>query len=420
MSFFGVLQPCGLICCEAKVALAKRCCGGAGWWRQGYKERYVRSLAEDVKGHLNANDLRPAYRALKKLRSKSPSRASAIRTADGRLVSDMDGQMARTYFDYLTVRHHRREEKDVKLARPHFRRNILPCFWREEPRGSRRYTMGVETWLLVATVAVLAWLYSRWRHSYWSSRGVPSPPALPFLGHFHKAFFINRRLWESLHENYTKFYQSSMFGLYEFFSPVLVTWDADIMRHILVKDSESFIDRRDFDMRSGHERDKIISEMLSLKRGAEWKALRAIMTPTFTSGKIKSCSLWLLTDRTWWHRCVSSSRGYDTTPPLPFSPLPGAEQGPQPRPGDKMRQRWRTPGTSPQPHQEDVLAPFAADPEPWCKCPSGAPPRPWVWPDPEPFHPGPLPARDKGTSPPSPTCPWGGTQERWERPLQED
>ncbi|KAG0700930.1 Alkylglycerol monooxygenase [Chionoecetes opilio] len=33
--------------------------------------------------------------ALKKLRSKSPSRASAIQTADGRLVSDMEGQMAR-------------------------------------------------------------------------------------------------------------------------------------------------------------------------------------------------------------------------------------------------------------------------------------------------------------------------------------
>ncbi|KAG0723422.1 Transposon TX1 uncharacterized protein [Chionoecetes opilio] len=67
------------------------------------KERHVRSLAEDVEGHLNANDLRPAYRALKKLRSKSPSRASAIRTADGRLVSDMDGQMARwaEYFGHL-------------------------------------------------------------------------------------------------------------------------------------------------------------------------------------------------------------------------------------------------------------------------------------------------------------------------------
>ncbi|KAG0720366.1 hypothetical protein GWK47_048649 [Chionoecetes opilio] len=59
------------------------------------KERYVRSLAENIEGYLNANDHRPSNRALKKLRSKSPSRASAIRTADGRLISDMDGQMAR-------------------------------------------------------------------------------------------------------------------------------------------------------------------------------------------------------------------------------------------------------------------------------------------------------------------------------------
>merc|ERR1712035_263168 len=64
---------------------------------------YVRSLAENVKSHFNANDLRPAYRALKKLRSKSPSQVSAIRTADGSLVSDMDGQRARwaEYFEQL-------------------------------------------------------------------------------------------------------------------------------------------------------------------------------------------------------------------------------------------------------------------------------------------------------------------------------
>ena len=67
------------------------------------KERYVKGLAEDVECHLNANDLRPAYRALKKLCSKSSSQVSAIRTADGCLVSDADGQMARwaAYFEQL-------------------------------------------------------------------------------------------------------------------------------------------------------------------------------------------------------------------------------------------------------------------------------------------------------------------------------
>ena len=39
------------------------------------KERYVRSLMEDVEGYLNANDLKLAYRTLKKLCSKSISRS---------------------------------------------------------------------------------------------------------------------------------------------------------------------------------------------------------------------------------------------------------------------------------------------------------------------------------------------------------
>ena len=67
------------------------------------KERYVRSLAEEVEGHLNVNDLRPAYRALKKLRSKPTSQVSSIQAADGRLVSDMDGRLVRwaEYFEQL-------------------------------------------------------------------------------------------------------------------------------------------------------------------------------------------------------------------------------------------------------------------------------------------------------------------------------
>ena len=67
------------------------------------KERYVSSLAEEVEGHLNLNDLRSVYRVLKKLRSKSPSHLRAIRTADGCLVSNMDRQRARwaEYFQQL-------------------------------------------------------------------------------------------------------------------------------------------------------------------------------------------------------------------------------------------------------------------------------------------------------------------------------
>ena len=64
---------------------------------------HVRSLTEDVEGHLNVNDLKPAYRALKKLLSNSTFQVIAIRTADGCLILDMDGQMAHwtEYFKQL-------------------------------------------------------------------------------------------------------------------------------------------------------------------------------------------------------------------------------------------------------------------------------------------------------------------------------
>ncbi len=67
------------------------------------KERYVRTLAEDVEGCFNANNLRPAYRALKKLHSKSTSQTSTIHTADGRIVSDVNEVRSRwaEYFEQL-------------------------------------------------------------------------------------------------------------------------------------------------------------------------------------------------------------------------------------------------------------------------------------------------------------------------------
>ena len=52
---------------------------------------------------MNANDFKPAYRAMKKLHSKSTSRVSATQTTDGCLVSDADERIAlwAEYFEQL-------------------------------------------------------------------------------------------------------------------------------------------------------------------------------------------------------------------------------------------------------------------------------------------------------------------------------
>lgn len=89
-------------------------------------------------------------------------------------------------------------------------------------------------------------------------------------------------------QNYIAFYNSSKCGLYEWFTHVLMMWDPELIKHVFVKDFNHFTDQRDFTgLKTGSKRDEMVLEMLSLKNGAEWKSLRAIMTPTFTSGKIK-------------------------------------------------------------------------------------------------------------------------------------
>ena len=67
------------------------------------KEQYIRNLAEEVEGHFLVNDLRPAYRALKKLNAKPSSQVSAVRAADGQVISDPEGVQVRfaEYFEQL-------------------------------------------------------------------------------------------------------------------------------------------------------------------------------------------------------------------------------------------------------------------------------------------------------------------------------
>lgn len=66
-------------------------------------------------------------------------------------------------------------------------------------------------------------------------------------------------------------------------SPVLLVWDLDLLKLIFIKDFDHFVDRRSFKTKA----DSIINDMLSVKTGNEWKSLRAVMTPTFTSGKMR-------------------------------------------------------------------------------------------------------------------------------------
>ncbi|GBN72442.1 hypothetical protein AVEN_26668-1, partial [Araneus ventricosus] len=60
--------------------------------------------------------------------------------------------------------------------------------------------------------------------------------------------------------------------------------DPKLLREILVKQFPSFVNRRISYVLSG---DPLMDSMLFFLRGQEWKRVRGILTPNFTTGKIK-------------------------------------------------------------------------------------------------------------------------------------
>lgn len=73
-------------------------------------------------------------------------------------------------------------------------------------------------------------------------------------------------------------------GSYNFFKPQLIISEPEVMKQIFIKDFDHFMDRPTITQ----DKDSIQSDMLGNKLGEEWKALRSIMSPTFSSGKMKN------------------------------------------------------------------------------------------------------------------------------------
>ena len=69
----------------------------------------------------------------------------------------------------------------------------------------------------------------------------------------------------------------------------LVVNDLELAKKILIKDFDHFTDRTDLGLSGDieNEGDRIFKQVFILLKGDSWKRQRSIMTPVFTSGKLK-------------------------------------------------------------------------------------------------------------------------------------
>ncbi|XP_053414073.1 cytochrome P450 3A4-like [Nycticebus coucang] len=134
-----------------------------------------------------------------------------------------------------------------------------------------------ETWVLLAASLVLLYLYGTHSHGLFKKLGIPGPTPLPFLG---TVLGYRKGFWDFDAECHKKY--GEMWGLYDGRQPLLAITDPDMIKTVLVKECYSvFTNRRSFGPVG------FMKSAISLSENEEWKRIRALLSPTFTSGKLK-------------------------------------------------------------------------------------------------------------------------------------
>ncbi|XP_076309582.1 cytochrome P450 3A2-like [Tachypleus tridentatus] len=133
----------------------------------------------------------------------------------------------------------------------------------------------VPNWVLgVVIFLTLCYLYLRKKCHYWLDRGLPAVTS-PF-----ELFNFRKKLHHLELEHYKKL--GRIHGLLDGFNPAISVGEPELLKNILVKDFHAFSRVRDFSVN-----DAILDKMLFSLQDEDWKRVRTILTPTFTSKRMR-------------------------------------------------------------------------------------------------------------------------------------
>uniref|UniRef100_A0A336LVD5 CSON003181 protein n=1 Tax=Culicoides sonorensis TaxID=179676 RepID=A0A336LVD5_CULSO len=130
-------------------------------------------------------------------------------------------------------------------------------------------------------IAIYLWIQKRFK--YWSDHGIPCPsPSFPYgtlkMGKDREHTSQSNTRYYHAYKN-----KSPICGLFFTIKPAILALDINLIKNILIKDFNYFHDRGVY---FNDKADPLAGHIFNLE-GQRWKTLRAKLTPTFTSGKMK-------------------------------------------------------------------------------------------------------------------------------------
>lgn len=137
--------------------------------------------------------------------------------------------------------------------------------------------------LVLMTLIITTYFYMTRKFNYWKKRNVFEIPPTPFLGNFSDCLLLKKSAGYLLKDIYDKAKGLPYIGFYVLDKPFLLIRDRKVIKNILVKDFNYFVDRYG----SPDPNDRLGYANLFFIKNPAWKMLRTKLTPVFTSGKLK-------------------------------------------------------------------------------------------------------------------------------------
>nr|QBC73082.1 cytochrome P450 mono-oxygenase [Osmia bicornis] len=140
--------------------------------------------------------------------------------------------------------------------------------------------------IIVASVVVLAiYHFTSKRYAYFEERGIPYLKAFPFLGSLWKVVLMRASFAATVQQMYNLYSEAKYVGCFDFLTPVILLRDPELIKSVMIKNFDHFPEHRNL---SDNADDTLFSKNLFSLNGERWKEVRSMLSPAFTTSKMRS------------------------------------------------------------------------------------------------------------------------------------
>ncbi|CAH0564727.1 unnamed protein product [Brassicogethes aeneus] len=140
-------------------------------------------------------------------------------------------------------------------------------------------------WIFLATIALALFYYFIVKPlKYWTKLGVKQGNPTPLFGDSWGTFWKTQSMADFAQQVYYQVPNVRYSGFYQFSKPILVLKDPELIKQITVKDFDHFVDHMTV---IPEEADPLWGKNLFSLTGQRWRDMRATLSPSFTSSKMK-------------------------------------------------------------------------------------------------------------------------------------